>query len=410
MDGLNYSQILEKSYSVEKPNWIESHAQLWGIPDTKSFVFYPHDISIVQKLVHPLSRSLGRLRVSMRSGNEGVWVWSRRQRKYASVDHPPRAMKLNTKRVAWIIRQKRKGETNTRIAQAMGVSPRWVKKIWSRYRYADVNMISYKSRAGRRVGGMYGRREHSAVLSARGNGHLGASILRARIEERSGLNIPKSVIHRVMVENGMAKEDPGKKKKRRRWVRYERTHSNSLWHTDWKQIHGGMHDGRWFLCYEDDASRFVTGYGIFDNATTENALRVLDGAIKNHGRPASIMTDHGAQFYASKRGSGGSGGSRFERRLVELGIRQILAGVGHPQTNGKVERLHGEIQRKLHEFESIMMRKSDPMDLFMRWYNYDRPHMSLNDGETPAEAFERKMAPKGERIIDEQTGEEYDAR
>ena len=74
-----------------------------------------------------------------------------------------------------------------------------------------------------------------------------------------------------------------------------------------------------------------------------------------------------------------------------------------------IERLHGEIQRKLHEFESIMMRKSDPMDLFMRWYNYDRPHMSLNDGETPAEAFERKMAPKGERIIDEQTGEEYDA-
>ena len=55
-----------------------------------------------------------------------------------------------------------------------------------------------------------------------------------------------------------------------------------------------------------------------------------------------------------------------------------------------------------------MMRKSDPMDLFMQWYNYRRTHMSLNDGETPAEAFERKMAPKGKRIIDEQTGEEYD--
>ena len=155
------------------------------------------------------------------------------------------------------------------------------------------------------------------VLSARGNEHLGASILRARIKRCSGLNIPKAVIHRVMVENGMAGEDP--RKKRRRWARYERTHSDSLWHTDWKQIRGGMHDGRWFLCYEDDASRFVTGYGVFGSATTENALRVLDGAIKNHGRPASIMTDHGAQLYASEKEAKEFGESGFEKRRVELG-------------------------------------------------------------------------------------------
>ena len=171
-----------------------------------------------------------------------------------------------------------------------------------------------------------------------------------------------------------------------------------------------MHDGRWFLCYEDDASRFVTGYGIFDNATTGNALKVLDGAIKNHGRPASIMTGHGAQFYADEKEAKARGESRFEKKLVELGMRQILAGVGHPQNSGRIERLRGEIQRKLHEFEAIMMRKSDPMDLLMQWYNYRRTHMSLNDGETPAGAFERKMAPRGERIIDKQTGEEYDAR
>ena len=51
--------------------------------------------------------------------------------------------------------------------------------------------------------------------------------------------------------------------------------------------------------YEDDASRFVTGYGVFEHATTENALAVLEEAIRNHGKPASIMTDRGSQFYAS---------------------------------------------------------------------------------------------------------------
>ena len=55
-----------------------------------------------------------------------------------------------------------------------------------------------------------------------------------------------------------------------------------------------------------------------------------------------------------------------------------------------------------------MTRKSNPMDLFMQWYNYSWTHMSLNDGETPAEAFERDSS-QGEKIIDGQTGEEYDA-
>ena len=150
------------------------------------------------------------------------------------------------------------------------------------------------------------------------------------------------------------------------------TYSNSMWHTDYKHLD----DGRWFLCYEDGASRFVTGYGMFEHATTENALAVLEEAIKNHGKPASIMTDRGSQFYASASEAKKKGASVFEKRLVELGIKQILAGVRHPQTNGKLERLHGEIQRKMPEFEAIMMRKSDPVDLFMEWYNHRRPHMN----------------------------------
>ena len=122
---------------------------------------------------------------------------------------------------------------------------------------------------------------------------------------------------------------------------------------------------------------------MFEHATTENALAVLEEAIKNHGKPASIMTDRGSQFYANASEAKKKGASVFEKRLVEFGIKQILAGVRHPQTNGKLERLHGEIQRKLPEFEAIMMRKSDPVDLFMERYNHRRPHMSLGvDGKS----------------------------
>ena len=58
-----------------------------------------------------------------------------------------------------------------------------------------------------------------------------------------------------------------------------------------------------------------------------------------------------------------------------------------------------------------MQRKSDPVDLFMKWYNYDRPHMSLgkNGYEKPYEAFLRKQPPE-RTVIDEQSGEEYHVR
>ena len=150
-------------------------------------------------------------------------------------------------------------------------------------------------------------------------------MMEARIEKETRIHIPHNTIHEILMENGLASEESGRKK-RRKWIRYERMHSNSLWHTDYKQLD----DGRWFLCYEDDASRFVTSWVTFKEATTENAIAVLEGAIKRHGKPASIMTDHGSQFYANEAEARKRRESAYEKKLVELGIKQILAGVRHP--------------------------------------------------------------------------------
>jgi len=45
----------------------------------------------------------------------------------------------------------------------------------------------------------------------------------------------------------------------------------SLWQGDWKQLD----DGGWLLAFMDDASHRIMCYGIFDKATTENAISVL---------------------------------------------------------------------------------------------------------------------------------------
>jgi len=149
--------------------------------------------------------------------------------------------------------------------------------------------------------------------------------------------IPHNTIHKILKESGIAESHP-QKSKRRNWVRFERTYSNSMWHTDYKQLA----DGRWFLCYLDDASRFITGYGVWNEATGMHALEVLHDAIKNHGKPASILTDHGPQFYAGEAECRKHGETEFEKKLVEMDIKHILARIRHPQTNGKLHiRLRG---------------------------------------------------------------------
>jgi len=76
----------------------------------------------------------------------------------------------------------------------------------------------------------------------------------------------------------------------------------SLWHTDWYLIENDDDErwkGKWFIAYLYDASRFIAGYGIFDEATTENAISVLERSINRYGKPLKLLTDHGSQFYAN---------------------------------------------------------------------------------------------------------------
>src|SRR2546425_13058723 len=92
------------------------------------------------------------------------------------------------------------------------------------------------------------------------------------------------------------------------------------------------------MAYEDDASRFIVGYGLFNEATSDHAVEILERAIKKHGRPASILSDRGSQFYAVESEEKERGATEFEKALVRLEIKQVLGRVHHPQTNGKIER------------------------------------------------------------------------
>jgi len=73
------------------------------------------------------------------------------------------------------------------------------------------------------------------VLAAHDRYSLGAVHLEQKIEEESGIHVPHSTIHRILLTHGRV-EVSMKKRKQRKWVRYERDHATSLWQGDWKQI------------------------------------------------------------------------------------------------------------------------------------------------------------------------------
>ena len=107
--------------------------------------------------------------------------------------------------------------------------------------------------------------------------------------------VPKGVVHTIQRESGEAVERK-RKQGRRKWIRYERKHANIMWHTDYKRLD----DGNWFMSYLNDASRFIVWWGLFNEATSEHAVKVPDEAMSKHGKPVSILSDRGTRFNAAE--------------------------------------------------------------------------------------------------------------
>jgi putative transposase len=287
-------------------------------------------------------------------------------------------VKLNERKIRWIIQQKLGGSGTGEIALIQRVSRRRVEQLWQTYRWTGV--LPTLKKPGRPSKASVSLQDATLILETYDKLKVNALTLETVLKHNHGLNLPHNSIHTILKENGRAMPQRSKQK-RRKWVRYEREHSMNLWHMDWKQLW----DGRWWIAAEDDASRLIVGYGVFQEATAEHTIHVLKQAITKHGRPREILTDRGSQFYANEGERREKGISQFEQYLADNGIKHILCRVNHPQTNGKLERFYGVYEQKRHQFKTI--------DEYVHWHNEIKPHLSLNIEtlETPIQAFHRKL-------------------
>jgi putative transposase len=259
-------------------------------------------------------------------------------------------MKLNRKKVHWIVRQKQKGVGTKEIAQDMKVSRRRVQQIWKSFQETGEEPI-----IGQNIGRPrkpYVKREAEIIRDAYARYRFGARMLEGVIRKRYKVRISHNRIHMYLKAEGLAHEEPGKKK-RRKWGRYERKHSLSAGHIDWYEVD----ESNIKLCIIlDDASRKVLAGGEFSNINTENSILVVNQVIDRYWwllPMRELIMDHGSEFGAHRVHEDGAWNGGFKQHLEKYSIKPILGSVAHPQTNGKLERFFQEYKRHRSVFSSI---------------------------------------------------------
>ena len=282
--------------------------------------------------------------------------------------------KLNQKKIRWIVREMDKGERSVyRIAKIMDITPQWAREIHRMYH--ETGTYPFPQKPGRKPKQL-SIEEQEIILKTREKHPLAGALSLEKLLDEKGIHIPHNRIHRFLKEHGLSQDEP-RKQKRRKWIRYERRYSNSLWHADWFEKKQDQ-----VILFQDDASRFITGYGVFHHATSKNTIQVLDTAIRIYGIPKQIMTDHGTQFTSLSRDTCPIPKlNTFQQYLKNSGIHHIKSRVKHPQSNGKVERVILTIKQLWDYY--------DCWDAAVHYYNYERPHSSLENGRlrTPYQAF-----------------------
>ena len=151
---------------------------------------------------------------------------------------------------------------------------------------------------------------------------------------------------------------------------FEMEYCNMIWQMDHKGVPKGASP---ILGCVDDASRFCIILEPVKDQSLDAFWGPLWDAFGTYGLPEAILTDNGIAF----KNLGMKRCSSFELRLMLLGIKPIHGRPYHPQTQGKIERFFGTLERDkpacIHEFRDT--------------YNNIRPHESLKM-QTPSSRYE----------------------
>ena len=191
--------------------------------------------------------------------------------------------------------------------------------------------------------------------------------------EREGIRVQEWTVHRILRRQGYVQKEDSR---RPALKRFEREAPNELWQMDFKGEY--QYAGGW--CYPlsivDDHSRYAVGLYPLRSPALEPVRACVVRTFEVYGVPEALLMDHGTPWWST---TNGYGLTRLSVELIEQGIRLCFSGVGHPQTQGKVEQFHCALSRAVRHRGRPQgwVQWKALLAAFREEYNQVRPHEAL---------------------------------
>jgi transposase InsO family protein len=229
------------------------------------------------------------------------------------------------------------------------------------------------------------------IVKLRDDFKWGARKLRAILQQHRNAVPSIRTVHAILHRHQRLAPPPPPRPIPQSFVRPE---PNELWQLDFKGPVEIRRQRIHTLSVLDDHSRFLLGLHAATDLTYATTRSVLWVLFAEFGLPEAILCDNA---FAAR--NSGIGLSAFDAWLLQLDIKPVHGRPYHPQTQGKVERFHGTLQRELWPVirrDSRTHFQSD-LDRWRRRYNTLRPHEALDD-QTPRRCWRPSLRQRPDKL------------
>ena len=292
------------------------------------------------------------------------------------------------------------GEKMAPLCAEFGISRKTGYKIFDRYKDCGLTALTDRSRRPyRQANRLPPPIEATIVRLKREYPGWGAPKIREKLRQQVAVpHLPAiSTVHAVLDRHGLVKRRRRRHHAPAAMFLSQPTEPNALWCADYK---GEFRLGNRRYCYPltitDFASRYLIACEALTTTQASFAFAVFERAFKEFGLPLAMRTDNGVPFAAP------NGLYRLSKLAVwwlRLGIRLERIAPGHPQQNGRHERMHLTLKREATKPAAPnVLQQQARFDAFVDQYNDERPHQALGM-KMPADLYAR--SPRVYRGLEE---------
>lgn len=159
---------------------------------------------------------------------------------------------------------------------------------------------------------------------------------------------------------------------------------NKVWSIDFKGHFKLQNDQYCYpLTITDNYSRFLLSCHGVARPTAKATKQIIERAFQEYGLPDAIKTDNGQPF----AGLGLCGLTSLSIWWLKLGIWPERIDAGHPEQNGRHERMHRTLKAyTTRPPQACMKTQQQAFNEFIQIYNFERPHQGVNN-QYPSQVY-----------------------